>query len=287
MINFTIRDTNFFKMNRSKIEFLNSKGSVFIGEKAGITSSSISEEYNIFIGYESGLNNNDGNRNTGIGNKILNLNTTGEQNTSIGDYCLYENTTGSKNVGMGEDALASNRTGSKNTAVGSNALKYLTTGSNNIAIGAEAYVSSVSANNEVRMGNNNINYAAIQVGWSTTSDRKWKKDIKDLVYGMELINQLRSVDYLRKGSKDRGREMGFIAQEVDSILNAIGYDNQGFLTQSKDGFSLRYSDSIALLVKGIQEQDVEINRLKRNNDMLMKNQDAILHKIKNIETKIQ
>ncbi|MBN4085275.1 tail fiber domain-containing protein, partial [Flavobacteriaceae bacterium AH-315-B10] len=105
------------------------------------------------------------------------------------------------------------------------------------------------------MGNSFITYAGIQVSWTVTSDKHWKKNIRELPYGLEVVKQLKPVDYVRKNNDAKTREMGFIAQDVEVLLAKIGYTDQGFLHKDDKGFmSLRYNDFIALLTKAIQEQ---------------------------------
>ena len=64
--------------------------------------------------------------------------------------------------------------------------------------------------------------------------------------------------------------MGFIAQDVQTVLRDLGYDDQGFLTKDDQGkMSLRYNDLIAVLTKAIQEQqqiiDLQKNQLEHQN----------------------
>jgi len=123
---------------------------------------------------------------------------------------MYNNTTGALNTAFGYTALFLNDTGSYNTAFGSEAL-YECKGNNNIGIGHYTDVSDNNADNQVRIGNTVISYAGVQVGWSTTSDLFWKKDLRDLPYGINFIKKLRPVDFKRKNAPEKGRGMGFIA----------------------------------------------------------------------------
>jgi hypothetical protein len=126
------------------------------------------------------------------------------------------------------------------------------------------------------MGNTAITYAGIQVAWTITSDQRWKKETRTLPYGLNLIKQLKPVDYLRIDAEDKNREMGFIAQEVEQALKSVNYKDQGFLTKTEKGFyELRYNDFIALLVKGMQEQQTIIENQNTNLELLKKELDAI------------
>jgi len=117
------------------------------------------------------------------------------------------------------------------------------------------------------MGNSSIIYAGIQVAWTITSDEVWKENIRELPYGLDFVNQLKPVDYIRKNNEAKTREIGFIAQDIEMLLKEIGYEDQGFLTKDDNGFlGLRYNDLIALLTKAIQEQQTMIKALKAKND---------------------
>ena len=49
--------------------------------------------------------------------------------------------------------------------------------------------------------------------------------------------------------------MGFIAQDIDELINEFDYNDQGLITQDDEGrYNLRYNDFIALLTRGMQEQ---------------------------------
>ena len=49
--------------------------------------------------------------------------------------------------------------------------------------------------------------------------------------------------------------MGIIAQDLEKVLDEMGYEDQGFLIKDDDGLlHLRYNDITALLIKAIQDQ---------------------------------
>ena len=225
-------------------------------------------------GRQALLNNTTGNKNTANGRLALRGNTTGNENTAIGRSALSGNN-GNGNTAIGSDVIRGNGTGSFNTAigrqaldrstasynvaVGNDALGDLTTGSNNIGIGADSQVPSATASHQVRIGNNQIIYAGIQVAWTVTSDAAWKDDIQPLTYGLNMVNQLKPVDYVRKNNETNTREIGFIAQDVEMLLNKLGFTNTGMLTTDDEGhLSLRYNDFIPILTKALQEQQTII-----------------------------
>jgi len=206
--------------------------------------------------------NSTGILNTANGSGALYSNTTASKNTANGSGALYRNTTGTYNTANGYLALSSKTTGSNNTANGYGALYNLTGGSNNIGIGFNAQVLSNTASNQVRIGNTSITYAGIQVAWTITSDAAWKRDIQPLTYGLDMVTQLKPVDYTRKNNAANTREIGFIAQDIELLLVKLGYTNSGILTRDDNGnLSLRYNDFIPILTKAIQEQQTIIEKL--------------------------
>ncbi len=173
---------------------------------------------------------------------------------------MYSNISGSNNTAIGSEALYENTSGNLNTAIGYRALDENITGHNNTAIGFNAAVLSASGSNQVRIGNTEISYAGIQVDWSITSDKRWKDNIRELPYGLDMVMQLQPVDYIRKNNTNKTREMGFIAQDLEALLEKVGYTDQGFLTKDDNGYlSVRYNDLIALLTKAMQEQQAIID----------------------------
>ncbi|RZV66311.1 MAG: hypothetical protein EX254_03975 [Flavobacteriaceae bacterium] len=249
---------------------------------------------NSAVGSSTLRNNLTGDHNTAIGSKALLLNTTGQRNTASGFDALYNNN-GNQNTANGQEALYANTTGYNNTASGYQALNANTTGFNNTAIGYDAQVSSPTSSNQVRIGNTAINYAGIQVGWTVTSDKRWKDNIRELPYGLDLVMQMQPVDYTRKNNDKQTREMGFIAQNVEVLLAKVGYTDQGFLTKDDKGYiSLRYNDLIALLTKAIQEQQdiidgqkTQIKKLATDNMSLTDTVSDLISRVEKIEANNQ
>ncbi len=135
----------------------------------------------------------------------LNLNTTGSNNTAAGYAALYHNTTGNANTGIGEEADVASGNLSNATAIGQGAI--------------------VDASNHVRIGDTLVTQIGGQVGWSNLSDRREKKDIRDLSFGLDFIKALHPVEFEMRGGNDR-IDFGFIAQDVETLLGA-GYNMLG------------------------------------------------------------
>lgn len=233
----------------------------------------------------SALYNNTGDSNTATGATALSSNTTGDYNTANGYASLYFNTIGIRNTADGFQALNNNTAGSRNTAngyaslfantigitntaLGDSSGYSITTGSNNTAIGFSAQVPTGTVSNQVRIGNTDVIYAGVQVAWTITSDKRWKEDVQTLPFGLDMVNKLRPVDYVRKNADKNSfnvgtREIGLIAQEVDETLKNMGYTQSGIISKDDNGYyGIRYNDFIPVLIKAVQEQQAQIEALK-------------------------
>lgn len=105
----------------------------------------------------------------------------------------------------------------------------------------------------------------VNVDTTTTcllSARKYKKDIQPLDEGLQAVLALRPVSYSLRGQYNPthlGRQVGFIADEVQKV-------DERLVSVDKDGtaHAVRYQQMIALLTKAIQEQQEQINMLKKD-----------------------
>lgn len=96
------------------------------------------DSYSLFLGNNSGSNDDGSNYNTSIGAQSLRDNTSGQRNAALGTYSLYENTSGSRNTALGYAAMYKNEIGFSNVAVGVRTL-YRGVGNHNIvAVGDSA-----------------------------------------------------------------------------------------------------------------------------------------------------
>lgn len=248
--------------------------------------------------------NTTGSQNTAIGFRTLNLNTSAWGNTALGIHAL-SNSNASLNTATGAFAMINNNTGGLNCGYGPYTLYRNTTGSFNSAFGYAAgpnnpsftnttalgYAATPSYNNQVRIGNSAVTSIGGQVSWSTFSDGRFKKDIKEDVCGLDFINKLRPVSYtvdtdgidkflgipdsvrehFADSKKAPVRQSGFIAQEVHDVLKKTRYVFHGVeVPQSEtDHYSIRYAEFVIPLVKAVQEltakadaQQKEIGELK-------------------------
>ncbi|HEV7780638.1 MAG TPA: tail fiber domain-containing protein, partial [Chitinophagaceae bacterium] len=153
------------------------------------------------------------------------------------------------------------------------------------------------ASNMVQIGNTSVTWIGGQVPWSTYSDERIKKDIRNDVPGLDFINRLRPVSYTinSRGEEDiifagiskktvdsfqhnwaskydieKMRMTGFLAQEVEKAAKDAGYDFSGVhAPKNANGlYSLNYSDFVMPLVKSVQELNERVVKLEKENNEL-------------------
>jgi len=232
----------------------------------------------------------DGSNNTAVGAYAGRDISSGVANTAIGASSGYGITTGSYNVIMGYNAASAAVTGEKNIAIGYTALNALTDGDFNICIGTAAGTTINTGNNNVVVGGMDVASASgddqlvISAGdgghfwvkgdsagscyqgdnesaWSTTSDKRLKREIKDATKGLDAINkiQLRNFRYRKDnqyGLDPEPSRVGVIAQELQEVFpEAVKENAHGHKTVSTD--SINWA-----LLKAVQELSAKVEALE-------------------------
>jgi hypothetical protein len=265
----TVGNQNVFIGAESGESNLDGAMNTFAGRRAGKINSSGNE--NTFIGCYAGQNNTIGDHNSFLGVTTGNSNTTGEENTFLGAHAGYFNTTGSNNTYVGNFAGQYSTTGSNNVFIGFNADALTSTLTNAIAIGSGTIV---NASNQTIIGNTSMTSIGGQVGWSTFSDRRLKKNITPETLGLDFILDLNPVRYEYKAEGQSGIVYsGLIAQEVELSAANLNTTFSGVVRpQNEDNhYSLRYSEFVIPLIKAIQEQNQKIEELEEKIKQLKEN----------------
>ena len=105
----------------------------------------------------------------------------------------------------------------------------------------------------------------VYVGGTLThsSDRRLKKDIAPLSYGLETILQLNPVAYNWINRTQDRKSLGLIAQEVQPIVAEIVHEDD----DEAKTLSVSYTELIPVLIKAIQEQqEIILNQKKELKD---------------------
>ena len=259
----------------------------------GALSSNAIGDCNTAIGWMALYSNITGIFNTANGERALYHNTEGWNNTAHGSWGLLNNTTGSHNTANGSFALYHNTTGNYNTAIGFQADVDSTNRNNATAIG---YNARATSSDQVRIGNSSVKSIGGQVNWTTFSDKRTKKNIRPDVPGLAFINRLQPVTFnldldaidgllkinktkkpdekelspelveinrKAREAKEKVKQTGFIAQDVEDIAKSIGYDFSGVDVDETGIYGLRYAEFVVPLVKAVQELSAQNNQLQK------------------------
>ncbi len=284
---------------------------------------------NFYAGFKAGYSNIGGSYNTVCGHLAgTSVAQSSSFNSFYGYYCGNGITTGTKNAFFGGSCGITNTTGSYNTFMGYNSGTWLTTGSNNVMIGYLSGLNGttssnctllgnssdlsagtetnatalgngaiVNASNKVRIGNTTVTVVEGQVAY-TTSDGRFKFNVKEEISGIDFIKKLRPVSYqfntrsfdeflTQNMKEDEKREYmknidysvstkvihsGFIAQEVEKAAKECGFvtDIVHSPQDMNDNYSISYSAMVVPIVKAIQEQQKLIEAQQTTIDELKK-----------------
>lgn len=233
-----------------------------------------------------------GNQNVALGRNALRDVTTGIDNIGVGDSAAISITTENNNVAIGRAALnastANNNvalgrsaglvatSGGNNTFIGNASGNTTTTGANNTTLGNLATTLAATTNNSITLGNSSITSLRCQVTTiSSLSDERDKTDITDTQFGMNLIQQLRPVDFTwarRDGSYEGMTDVGFISQELIAVEDSFDAADRLRLTLRENPESLEATPGrlIPVIVKALQELSAENASLKARLEALEK-----------------
>lgn len=266
----------------------NSSGSfnTFLGVSSGNHFGPFSD-YNIAIGYEAG------------GSGVPNPFSYSQLNTVIGAYSGSSLQYGYDNLCLGTASGQSLTNGNYNMAIGGSStiqdgyynivigLSSASVGGliNSTAIGAYSLVAS---NNTMALGGTGDNAMDVLIGYSSTSgyqldvngttrnlsgtwvtsDNRFKKNVTTLNGALGSIMKLNPVKYQYKDNIvtinekgdttkfnfSKGDQIGFLAQELEQVIpELVNTDNNGYK-------AVNYAQMVSVLVQGIKEQQVQIEK---------------------------
>lgn len=128
-----------------------------------------------------------------------------------------------------------------------------------------------TTNNALDIGSGTLRWQDIFAtnGTIQTSDRNTKTNIENIEYGLEEIMKLRPVTFNWKEQPNGSKKLGFIAQELLPVIAEVVKTEDEILqedgtvkTEKLQNLGVYYSDIIPVLVKAIQEQQVQIEALQ-------------------------
>lgn len=110
-----------------------------------------------------------------------------------------------------------------------------------------------------------------------TSDRRFKKNINDMSYGLDEVMQMRPVTYQWKKEKEGRTIAGFIAQEMEKIVPEVVHKSavtanpnkpDAPVSELEELYGMRYTELIPILTKAIQDQQEIIENLTQRLEAL-------------------
>jgi hypothetical protein len=111
------------------------------------------------------------------------------------------------------------------------------------------------------------NIVTIEVTTTSPSDIRLKEEIADSDLGLAFVKQLRPVSYKLKADPKHQKGYGFIADEVDQIIemgSSLVYFEPDWKVGDETGFkTIHYPSYIAVLTKAIQELSAQVEELKK------------------------
>lgn len=141
---------NVFLGYQAGMENLTGLKNVFIGYKAA--QANTHGQTNVYIGSESGYNNTDGYDNVFLGSSSGYNNTEGFNNVFLGSRSGFSNLDGDDNVFVGFESGYNNTTGLMNTFIGKGAGRANISGSDNIFIGEQSGFSNIDGSENIFIG---------------------------------------------------------------------------------------------------------------------------------------
>ncbi|HTZ17825.1 MAG TPA: tail fiber domain-containing protein [Dissulfurispiraceae bacterium] len=249
---------------------LNNSGSYnsFFGAFSGYLN--VNSSSNSFFGQGAGYNNT-GNNNSFLGENAGYYNNSGEANSYMGTWAGNISQTGSNNVYVGSSAgggMSPSSGGSGNVFIGYWAGLYMnvdSTDSNKLYIDNCAIMNQETGACDMPLIYGEFDSRIVQINGSltmtaaaTSSDIRFKKNIKPLTESLDKVMQLKGVSYEWKVDENpgrgftNGRQIGLIAQDVEKVIPEV-------VTTTYKGYkALAYERLVPVLVEAIKEQHAAV-----------------------------
>lgn len=172
---------------------------------------------------------------------------------------------------MGRDVLELSDRGLKNSKIDID------------AINGDISCNGCNINNNLTIQSGNI--MVITGGIDVSSDKLLKKNIKRIQNSMEIIKNIRGVEYnwnekmkeINSSISTDKKELGVIAQEVEKFIpEMIKVNDYGYKM-------VNYNKLVPILLEGIKTQQKQIDELKQENKELKENMNTIFDRLSILE----
>jgi hypothetical protein len=95
-------------------------------------------------------------------------------------------------------------------------------------------------------------------GITSSSDRRLKKNIKNLNYGLKEVLAMKPVSYNWKDAALKANKIGLIAQDVKKLVPEVVSGDE-----TKETLGMNYAELVPVLINAIKEQQKQIDELKQ------------------------
>lgn len=127
-------------------------------------------------------------------------------------------------------------------------------------------------------------------GTINTSDAREKQNVQSLGYGLQQVMQMRPVTYEWKARPEQGRKIGFIAQELQTLVPEVVSDtewsrgeNNKMVSKPAEVLGVFYSDLIPVLTKAIQELSTQNDGQQQQLETLRAENAALQAKVSELD----
>ena len=218
---------------------------------------------NTALGSQAGTSLVNGSGNVAIGAGALALEVAGGVNVAVGTCALYGSNGGGFNVAIGGNAGKAITVGDENVFVGFGAGIANTTSCCVVIIGPNGTSSSPTATNEANIygGSTVARFSQGAGAWTFTSDARRKENVADLALGLDFLSKVhpRTFDWKEDGK----HSAGFIAQELDEVVQEFGADYLGAVSKADpENYTVASAALIPVLVNAVKELAAEVAELK-------------------------
>ncbi|HRG17477.1 MAG TPA: tail fiber domain-containing protein [Flavobacterium lutivivi] len=132
-------------------------------------------------------------------------------------------------------------------------------------------------------------------GTISTSDRREKKEIQPLTYGLQQLMQLKPVSFRWNNNQidNNSKHLGFIAQDLQEVIPEVVVDSQWVggeegtpkTWQKAPLLGVNYAEVLPVLVKSIQEQQTIIEKQQKEIEQQKVLLESVLQRLEQLEKK--
>ena len=128
------------------------------------------------------------------------------------------------------------------------------------------YIGHNSSNRALRLySGDESGGASLNAGtstWSTYSDERLKENIQDIGSVLDKVKDIRCVSYKRKNIEGAKEAIGFIAQDLVGKFDQVLDQSITIKDDDTEYYGIRYTETIPILLKAIQELSAKIAALE-------------------------